>query len=106
MANQKLKIPAAWLIPFGVHVYSTTFSAHYDKTSPRTYVQVMDKDKTIDQAVSFRPTKPISLTIPRAKTVSFELTALNKMDLKALASSLQQLLLAISLDFQRDNCMD
>ncbi|EPE29121.1 hypothetical protein GLAREA_00279 [Glarea lozoyensis ATCC 20868] len=50
-------VPAAWFVAFVPHVYSTTFTSRYDKTSPRTHLQEMEKDQTIDQATKDKLTR-------------------------------------------------
>jgi hypothetical protein len=51
------QVPAAWFVAFVPHVVSTlVYTAN--KTSPRAYQSILEKDQTIDQAVSPSPHFP------------------------------------------------
>ena len=47
-----LQIPAAWVIAFLPHAYAASQSKIFDNRSPRTYASSLEKDQTIDKAVS------------------------------------------------------
>jgi uncharacterized MAPEG superfamily protein len=47
-----LQIPAAWVIAFLPHAYAAAQSKIFDNRSPRTYASLLEKDQTIDKAVS------------------------------------------------------
>jgi uncharacterized MAPEG superfamily protein len=46
------KIPVAWLIALLPHAYGTSQYKPFDKRSPRTFLSILEKDQTIDKAVS------------------------------------------------------
>lgn len=54
-----MQIPAAWFVAFVPHVYSTFYNIG-NKTSPRSYMSALEKDQTIDQAVSACPHLPFT----------------------------------------------
>lgn len=46
------QIPAAWVLALLPHTYAASLSKVFDNRSPRNYNKALDKDQTIDQAVS------------------------------------------------------
>jgi uncharacterized MAPEG superfamily protein len=54
-----MQIPAAWFVAFVPHMHSTFYNIG-NKTSPRTYMSALERDQTIDQAVSACPHLPFT----------------------------------------------